>query len=576
MKKYSWFWFAALLLATSCVDHRYDYMVDDSAYFAKSDLQEETLSVMNAQDYVYEVWIHKSGYWQEKFAARLELDYNYLVQYNNTNGTDFQMLDEKYYTFDGDFVIEEGKDETSVPVTIKIEQILADMGYGTYYIPLSVYSLTPGKEVYVEKSHFILALTLQQPVLKIDGAGFEDSEGVFDGNVLVDANTYTGDTYELDITAMLDVQTTEELEVVYQDVEAEEDERKLNSQYYSFTNGASVIMPVDEQYAENYLSVNLKDMPDGKWVIPVEISTTNDKVRVAEDKSLVKLTVIKGSIDGDIPCIGNYAQGNEIIVDGSKTYVNEVIADIGERDMSCSVIDNSTSEQPTWMSVSIVGSEVKLSVTDSNTSTFKERLATITLLDNSNLLEKVITVRQGIYGYGIVLNKALWSAELENDYGITIGGKSPTLEGLYDNLWSTSSSNKLYVEFSNVSQSEGVTIVFDLGENPHQYTHLGLLPRIEWVAQSPKKVKIDYSDDKSFWTEGHQMEGFTGEDVMINDSFITDDYQCTTMKWFEISGTPITSRYVRVTVIDSFWSSGSYISFDEFFISDKSSSGGGE
>ena len=129
MKRYSCFWIAALLLATSCVDHRYDYMVDDSAYFAKSDLQEETLSVMNAQDYVYEVWIHKSGYWQEKFAARLELDYNYLVQYNSTNGTDFEMLDEKYYTFERDFVIEEGENEACVPLTIKTEQILTDMGY---------------------------------------------------------------------------------------------------------------------------------------------------------------------------------------------------------------------------------------------------------------------------------------------------------------------------------------------------------------------------------------------------------------------------------------------------------------
>lgn len=574
MKRYSCFWIAALLLATSCVDHRYDYMVDDSAYFAKSDLQEETLSVMNAQDYVYEVWIHKSGYWQEKFAARLELDYNYLVEYNSTNGTDFQMLDEKYYSFERDFVIEEGEDEASVPMTIKVEQILADMDYGTYYIPLSVNSLTPGKEVYVDKSHFILALTLQQPVLKIDGAGFEDTNGVFDGNVSIDANTYTGDTYELDITAMLDVQTTEDLEVVYKVGEVEESERKLDAQYYSFTNGESVTMTVGEQYAENYLSVNLKDMPDGRWVIPVEISTTNDKVQVAEDKSLVKLTVIKGSIDEAIPCTGKYAQGNEIIVDGNQTYTGEVIANIGEREMSCTVIDNATSEQPTWMSVSIDGSDVKLSVTESNESTYKERLATITLVDESNLLEKVITVRQGMKDYGIVLNKAFWSAELENDYGITIGGKYSTLEGLYDNLWSTSSSNKLYVEFSNVNQSKGVTIVFDLGENPHQYTHLGLLPRIEWVAQSPKYVKIDYSDDKSAWTEGRQMEGFTENELKIDGNWISDDYQCKTMKWFEINENPITSRYVRVTVIDSFWNSGSYISFDEFFISDKSSESG--
>ena len=572
MKRYSCFWIAALLLATSCVDHRYDYMVDDSAYFAKSDLQEETLSVMNAQDYVYEVWIHKSGYWQEKFAARLELDYNYLVQYNSTNGTDFEMLDEKYYTFERDFVIEEGENEACIPLTIKTEQILTDMDYGTYYIPLSVNSLTPGKEVYLEKSHFILALTLQQPVLKIDGAGFEDTNGVYNGNVSVDANTYSGDTYELDITAMLDVQTTEDLEVVYQVGEVKGSERELDSQYYSFTNGASVIMTVGEQYAENYLSVNLKDMPDGKWVIPVEISTTNDKVQVAEDKSLVKLTVIKGSIDEAIPCIGSYAQGSEIIVSSDLTLSDHVIANIGGRSMSYTVIDNAILEQPTWMNVSIQGSDVKLSINESNESTYKERLATITLVDESNLLEKVITVRQGMKGYGIILNKDLWSAELENDYGVKIGGTVPSLKGLYDNSWSTSTSNKLYVEFSKVDNQKGVTIIFDLGENPHQYTHLGLLPRIEWVAQSPKKVKIDHSTDKVTWTNGSEQTAFTEDELKNNGSWIKNDYECKTMKWFEISNTPITSRYVRISVIDSFWSSGSYISFDEFFISDKSSS----
>lgn len=569
MKKYSCFWFAALLLATSCVDHRYDYMVDDSAYFAKSDLQEETLSVMNAQDYVYEVWIHKSGYWQEKFAARLELDYNFLVQYNSSNGTEYEMLDEKYYSFDRDFVIEEGKDEACVPMTIKVEQLLSDFGYGTYYIPLSVNCLTPGKEVYVDKSHFILALTLQQPVLKIDGAGFEDTNGVYNGNVSVDANTYSGDTYELDITAMLDVQTTEELEVLYTDGDVDESERKLDSQFYTYS--PSVIMPVDNQYAENYLEVNIKDMPDGKWVIPVQMSTSNDKVHVDSDKSWVKLTVVKGSIDEAIPCTGTYAQGNEIIVSSDLLLTDEVIANIGERTMSYKVIDNSTSEQPTWMSLSVDGGDVKLSVTEKNTSTFKERVATIALIDESNLLEKVITVRQGMKDYGIVLSKEHWSAELVDDYGITIGGTVPSLEGLFDNSWSTDVNNKLYVEFSKVSQSRGVTIVFDLGENPRQYTHLGLLPRIEWVAQSPKYVKIDYSTDKENWTEGRQQTAFTETELKSNGSWITDDYECTTIKWFEISTTPIQSRFVRVTVIDSYWNSGSYISFDEFFISDKSS-----
>ena len=52
MKKYISFLFAALLLGTSCTDTRTDYMMGDTAYFPKSDLQKETLYVMNANDYV--------------------------------------------------------------------------------------------------------------------------------------------------------------------------------------------------------------------------------------------------------------------------------------------------------------------------------------------------------------------------------------------------------------------------------------------------------------------------------------------------------------------------------------------
>lgn len=565
MKRYSCFWIAALLLATSCVDHRYDYMVDDSAYFAKSDLQEETLSVMNAEDYVYNVWIHKSGYYQEKFVARLELDYNYLVQYNSTNGTDFEMLDEKYYTFERDFVIEDGVNETCVPITVKVEQMLTDIGYGTYYIPLSVNSLTPGKDVYVEKSHFILALTLQQPVLKIDGIGFEDSNGNYDGNVFIDANTFSGDFYELDITAMLDVQTTEELEVIYQEGEVAESERKLDSQYYTYNQ--SVIMPVEKQYAENYLNVNIKDMPDGKWVIPVEITTSNDKIQVNQEKSWVKLNVIKGSIDEAISCTGDYAQGNEIIISANQTLNAEIIASIGERDMSVSCVDNSTSEAPDWMSVYIDGSDVKLTVTNSN-STKRERVATITLTDNSNLLEKVITVRQCVEGYGTILNKRLWS-------GITIEGctvyneGAAKLEALYDNVWSDISNKNLFVQLKQSGSSENCVMIIDLGENNNNrkgYNAIGLMPRLQWTQPSPGKITVEVSDDNLSWTKiVDNKDYYKDSDLKINGSY--NNCFDGIIKWVGLGNR--TERYIKLTMpySSSFWSDKTFLSFDEIFVS---------
>lgn len=562
MKKYSGLLFAGLLLATSCVDHRYDYMVDDSAYFAKSDLQKETLSVMNAEDYVYNVWIHKSGYYKEKFAARLELDYNYLVQYNITNGTDFEMLDEKYYTFERNFVIEDGVDETCIPITVKVEQILTDIGYRTYYIPLSVSSLTPGKEVYVEKSHFILALTLQQPVLKIDGIGFEDSNGNYDGNVFIDANTYSGDTYELDITSMLDVQATEELEVIYQEGEVAESERKLDSQYYTYNQ--SVIMPVKKQYAENYLNVNIKDMPDGKWVIPVEITTLNDKIQVNQEKSWVKLNVIKGSIDEAISCTGDYAQGNEIIISANQTLNAEIIASIGERDMSVSCVDNSTSEAPDWMSVYIDGSDVKLTVTKSN-STKRERVATITLTDNSNLLEKVITVRQCVEGYGTILNKSLFGVVTIE--GCTVYNEGAAkLEALYDNVWSDISNKNLFVQLKQSGASANCVMVIDLGEKHKDFNAVGLMPRLQWTLPSPGKITVEVSEDNLSWTKiVDNKDYYKDSDLKINGSY--NNCFDGIIKWVDLGNR--TERYIKLTMpySSSFWSDKTFLSFDEIFVS---------
>ena len=209
MKKYISFLFAALLLGTSCTDTRTDYMMGDTAYFPKSDLQKETLYVMNANDYVYNVWIHKAGYYQNRFAGRVELDYNYLVQYNTENGTDYEMLDEKYYSFERDFVIEAGADEVAVPLSLKIELLLQDKGYGIYYIPLSVNSRTPEEDVYVDKSHFILLLDIRKPVLVIDGAVGEQR-----GEVFMDLSKATTER-QIDITSKLDINTTEELVVTY-------------------------------------------------------------------------------------------------------------------------------------------------------------------------------------------------------------------------------------------------------------------------------------------------------------------------------------------------------------------------
>lgn len=578
MKKYISFLFAALLLGTSCTDTRTDYMMEDTAYFPKSDLQKETLYVMNANDYVYNVWIHKAGYFQNRFAGKVELDYNYLIQYNTENGTDYEMLDQKYYSFDRDFVIEAGTDEVPVPLSLKIEQLLQDKGYGVYYTPLSVNSRTPGEDVYLEKSHFILVLDVRKPVLTIDGV-----EGEQKGNVFVDLSKATTER-EIDITAKLDINTTEELVVTYgydrdnDNLLTEEEKSHLLTAGFEYAS--SVKIPVGEKYAENYLALKPSGMPDGKWILPVRLGTTNEKVGTDATSNWLKLTVVKGSLDNKVVLEGTHVQGSDIILSSEDTPSGEAIADVSTiSDLSYSVADK-YGDAPNWLQVNKANGKITITVNGANASTWQERVATITLVDNETWLEKEIIVRQGMKGCGVILNKALWSVV---GYSEHVAGKESALGRLFDNFWPTnkaevgSGSTLSYIEISSKgSETDPVQIVFDLGENPHAYNSVGLVPRLQWVGNSPKYLKIEVSDgvltrseDITDWilVGSAKRDAFTKAELDAHDGGNWNDWYADKqfIKWHNL-GENMNHRYIRLSMWDSWYSTHC---FDEIFVSEK-------
>ena len=292
------------------------------------------------------------------------------------------------------------------------------------------------------------------------------------------------------------------------------------------------------------------------------------------DVEVKKTLTVSQMGDEDISWCGDYLQGNidelnkaEIILP-SYILQNIKIADL--KNITGSNIELPEQNDDDWFTVSIENNQVFITTIKENSTTNMENVKELVLKSKLSKKEFKITVRQCIKDYGTILNKKLWYVELTTTNVDYSGGSVKSLQGLYDNSWSTGSGNKLYVEFNLTKASEtSLTFVFDLGDKPHQYTHLGLLPRIEWVAQSPKYVKIDYSENKEIWTEGSKQTAFTDTELKNNGYWITGDYTCNTIKWFEISKQPITSRYVRVTVSETLHFAN-YISFDEFFISDKS------
>lgn len=566
MKKYISFLFAALLLGTSCSDTRTDYMMEDTVYFPNSDLQKETLYVMNANDYVHNVWIHKAGYYQGKFAGKVELDYNYLIQYNTDNGTNYEMLDAKYYSFERDFVIEAGSDEVAVPLTLKIEQLLTEKGYGVYYVPLSVNSRTPGEDVYVDKAHFILALEVKKPVLALDG-----TDGEQRGEVFLDFSESTTD-YEIDITSRLDINTTEDLSVTYSIDESlltEEEKEHLLEEGFDYAE--SVNLAVGEKYAENYLTLKPSEMPDGKWILPIRMGTTNEKVGTDKDANWLKLTVVKGTLDAQITFeTSNYLQGSDVILSSENTLTDETIARISESsDFSFTVTYNS--EGANWLTPKQENGKIQITVDSENSSIWQERVATITLKDNVNWLEKDITVRQGIKGAGLTLNKALWNIV---GYSDNVAGKANTFFKLYDNFWpanraqsDTGAKNSLsYIEVDKASEGTPVQFVFDLGENPHAYSAVGLMPRLQWIGNSPKYMKIEVSDDNIDWrlVGDESRIAFTDEQINKNPNGQSNLWMNKLfIAWHQL-GDSMVHRYIRLSLWGT-WSGT--ICLDEIFVS---------
>ncbi len=562
MKKYISYLFTAVFLATSCVDHREDYMVDDSAYFAKSDLQEVNLSVMSAEDYVYNIWIHKSGYFQDEFAARLELDYNYMIQYNEQNDTDFEMLNSDYYSFESDFKIEKGIDEIAIPITIKIEKLLLDYGYDkTFYIPLSVNSLTPGKEVNLEKSHFILALKLQQPVLKIEGNGLEDVNGKYNGEIDIDMSSL--DSYELNITPTLDVLSTEDLQVDYIIDKSllKENEQLLPSECYSYE--PSVVILNGQQYVEAYLNIQKEGLPKGKYVIPLRMTTTNDKVKVSDGKDWLRIMIKNGELD-DLLWEGDYVQGDDIIV--SSEFATYTILNAEGRDLGIEVEDESID----WLTINDNGDKYEITVQE-NTSTIKERTALLTITDYETMLDRQIVVRQCMKDCGVVLNKNYWKLVA---YSNNVSDKISQADRLFDNLWPSGSEDgtKYYVEFNNrVNGDDPFVFTFYLGDTPRQYNHLGLMPRLQWAEPSPKTIMVEVSDDMTSWEtviEKKDNNAFLKEDLYFDDSW--GDHWGGIIKWFKLSDDKVNYKYIRLSIYRGWYQdTGRVICFDEIFISDK-------
>lgn len=537
-----------ILIFSSCIDHRYDEMVDDTAYFPNSELVVYQLTVTNDNDYVYDLWVHKGGFFQKKFVGRVELSYAYLVEYNQTNNTDYEMLDSRYYTLQRDFTMEEGENECAIPITFKVKQMLDDFGYQTFYLPLSVQSLTPEGGIYDEKSSVLLAFTLKQPLVTIDTDWKEKQYKKFDNE----------SSYEFDITAVMDVDAPEDFQVIYTRDESllEPGELALDPQYYTFSD--SVLMAKGEKYAENYMQLNVAEMPDGEWVIPIKLSSSNEKIGMLDDAWLA-LTVSKGELN-EVTWSATYLQGDKIIIPGSA----ETALEIGEIDQ----ITATATADESWLRPHITSNKIVIETDENNTGA--ERSATLTIRNQDNNLPKTIEVIQADVLAGIPLNKEIWTLEAYSDNCTKHLNDIPKM---YDGQWRKSANDKdSYVELNDRDPADPFVLTFNLGMEQSLNT-FGIMPRQQWLRPSPKRVKIEVSPDNENWTTVGKGQDANGILVGFGDAE-TDSSKYPELlyngviKWFDFEE-PVRARYIRLSLYESWWNSGNVVCIEEVFASFK-------
>lgn len=392
--KYSTILLAVLMFWGCSNDNNIE--VKDSAYFMHSDLQEVTLQIMGEEDYVYDLRIQEGGYKLDEFNGGLFVDYDYLVKYNAINSTDYEMLDEDYFSFDPEFKINADTTNTSVPLTVHTNDLFKNHGMGTYYIPIGLKNKTDGGKIAKEKANFLLALTLEKPTIE-----------------LVEKGTYEIDPaeaseFELDLRAKLNTKSSVDLEIQYKiDTSLiESSENVLDPEFYSFEE--EVVIPEGERNADNKIKVDVENAPGGEWKIPVQLTMDNDKISVEED-AFVLLSLNKGTLE-NLKWSKKHlitSEGKEHLVIGPDGNSNLKIAEFKD---DGSEIGVSSSEE--WLQIETSGGTVEITADDYQGGEGDSRTAELSVYYPDGEYSKDIRIEQ--LSSGNIIGKDNWNIEAGN------------------------------------------------------------------------------------------------------------------------------------------------------------------
>lgn len=284
MRKYIIILTAALVTLASCRDDfRYDNMVNNSLIFPRAEFQTVEIPDASYNDFVYDIVVYKAGFFNDPAHGMVELDYGYIVEYNDLYGTDYEMLPEKYYKYQREFTIGTKDVDIIKPLYIDNTLIVADKGYGKYYIPFRLRSTTHNVDLNAKTSKMLLEVNIKQPKLTIIG-DYKGEQSI---------NIGASELITLDITSSIDFRALEDYTVTYtwSPRLLPEGKQLLDRQYFRFPG--EVVIPTDRRSPadDTYLEIMSQSVPEGEWIIPVKLTINNPKIDTNE--AYLVLTVNK-------------------------------------------------------------------------------------------------------------------------------------------------------------------------------------------------------------------------------------------------------------------------------------------
>lgn len=248
---------------------------------------------------IYELAVYKSGKSNENGTVKLEIDENYLSQYNSDYESDLKILPEQYYTCSS-ASLTIAPDKTSGMFTVNIDgkKIIADLGYGLHYaIPFKIVSGNNNIAVVPTKANVFLPIDILEPYLNIKGDAITD---IWFSHY----DATTNFTYQLGVMANFpnkwDIDVAFELDPSLVDTYNKNGKDQLElmpQEAYSFTNKV-VSLKANENEAFTDIKVDGKKLKNWhSYAIPLKVKSSS-KFQFAEDKSSVMVIYRPDNLQG--------------------------------------------------------------------------------------------------------------------------------------------------------------------------------------------------------------------------------------------------------------------------------------